>query len=112
RIRREWSAEAEKHRNSPDFFFADIPLLYETGGEPLCDRVVVVACSRDTQIERLVARGGIRAEAMKLIEAQMPLGEKITRADHVVWNNNGQEVLLGQAKRLVGVWRSESWTKK
>src|SRR6266480_4646693 len=33
RIRRQWSAEAETHRNSPDFFFADIPLLYETSGE-------------------------------------------------------------------------------
>ncbi|HWN24911.1 MAG TPA: dephospho-CoA kinase, partial [Candidatus Sulfotelmatobacter sp.] len=28
RIRRQWSTEAETHRNSPDFFFADIPLLY------------------------------------------------------------------------------------
>src|SRR5438132_7621759 len=31
RIRRQWSVEAERHRNSPNFFFADIPLLYETG---------------------------------------------------------------------------------
>src|ERR1043166_6245318 len=45
RIRRQWRTEAKEHRNSPRFFFADIPLLYETGGESLCDRVVVVACS-------------------------------------------------------------------
>jgi len=32
RIRRQWRTEAKTHRNSPDFFFADIPLLYETGG--------------------------------------------------------------------------------
>src|SRR5437879_1726081 len=57
RIRRQWSAEASKHRNSPHFFFADIPLLYETGGETLCDRVVVVACSRKTQLARLLERG-------------------------------------------------------
>src|SRR5262245_19233098 len=30
RIRRQWSTEAKRHRNSPKFFFADIPLLYET----------------------------------------------------------------------------------
>ena len=53
RIRRQWIAEAKKHRNSPDFFFADIPLLYETGGETLCERVVVVACSRKVQLDRL-----------------------------------------------------------
>src|ERR1700758_923015 len=29
RIRRQWSAEAQKHRQPFDFFFADIPLLYE-----------------------------------------------------------------------------------
>src|ERR671919_3141078 len=29
RIRRQWSAEAQIYRNSSEFFFADIPLLYE-----------------------------------------------------------------------------------
>jgi dephospho-CoA kinase len=46
RIRRQWRAQAKGHRNSSKFFFADIPLLYETGGESLCDRVVVVASSQ------------------------------------------------------------------
>ena len=56
RIRGKWSAEAQRYRNSPDFFFADIPLLYETGGEILCDRVVVVACSPALQLARLLGR--------------------------------------------------------
>jgi dephospho-CoA kinase len=56
RIRRQWSAEAQKHRQPFDFFFADIPLLYETGGESLCDRVVVVACSPEIQLARLQQR--------------------------------------------------------
>src|SRR6266498_4890320 len=87
RIRRKWSAEAETHRNSPDFFFADIPLLYETGGETLCDRVVVVACSDKVQLARLAERMSIKnAEAEQMIRSQMPLQEKIARADHVVWN--------------------------
>src|SRR6266576_2253660 len=53
RIRRQWRTEAKRHRNSPEFFFADVPLLYETGGESLCDRVVVVACSHKVQLARL-----------------------------------------------------------
>src|SRR5256886_16241964 len=56
RIRRQWSTEAETHRNSPDFFFADIPLLYETGGERLCDRGAGVACSSNTPHRWLMAR--------------------------------------------------------
>jgi dephospho-CoA kinase len=44
RIRRQWRAEAKRHRNSPKFFFADIPLLYQTSGETLCDRIGI--CGR------------------------------------------------------------------
>ena len=125
RIRRQWSALAETHRDSPDFFFADIPLLYETGGETLCNRVVVVACSRSIQLERLLQRGSIdpptqgfllrnatagqagvasRATAEEIIDSQMSLEEKISLADHVVWNNGGRSVLVEQAKSLVALW--------
>jgi dephospho-CoA kinase len=142
RIRRRWSVEAKRHRNSPDFFFADIPLLYETGGEALCDRVVVVACSPGIQVLRLLQRGtGHRpvatervakegaatetgngdvatslrdvtaAEIEAMIKSQMPLEEKIKKADHVVWNNGARSVLKDQAEKLVELWRQEKWTK-
>src|SRR5437660_575295 len=112
RIRRQWSAEAETHRQSPDFFFADIPLLYETGGETLCDRVVVVACSPSIQLARLLLRKGItRGAAEEMIKSQMPLEEKITRANHVVWNNGERSLLAKQAVDLVDLWRQEKWTK-
>jgi dephospho-CoA kinase len=106
RIRRQWSLEAESHRNSAELFFADIPLLYETGGETLCDRVVVVACSPGLQIERLMARTSLgKTEARQMIDAQLPLTEKIGRADHVVWNNGGHDVMKEQARLLIGLWR-------
>jgi dephospho-CoA kinase len=128
RIRRQWSAEAQTYRNSSDFFFADIPLLYETGGETLCDRVVVVACSPDVQLGRLRRRamgfapsrrlrraGGqpisshrleadATVEAEKMMQSQMPLAEKMKRADHVVWNNAGRDALGEQARLLVQLW--------
>ncbi|HET9368233.1 MAG TPA: dephospho-CoA kinase [Candidatus Udaeobacter sp.] len=112
RIRRQWMAEAKKHRNSPDFFFADIPLLYETGGETLCERVVVVACSRNVQLDRLAKRKSLkRSEAEQMINSQMPLEEKIKRADHVVWNNGDRVTLMEQAKELVAFWQEQSWKK-
>jgi dephospho-CoA kinase len=110
RIRRQWMAQAERYRNSPDFFFADIPLLYETGGETLCERVVVVACSRKVQLDRSVKRIS-RSEAEQMINSQMPLEEKIKRADHVVWNNGDRATLMEQAKNLVAFWREQSWKK-
>ena len=124
RIRSQWSAEARRYRDSPDFFFADIPLLYETGGETLCDRVVVVACSPDVQLQRLLARrstgGGVDAtasrlnesEAIEMIRAQMSMDEKIRLADHVVWNNDGQTLLEEQTRDLVRLWAATKWTVK
>jgi dephospho-CoA kinase len=112
RIRRQWSTEAETHRNSPDFFFADIPLLYETGGEKLCDRVVVVACSYRTQLRWLMERTSLEhSAAEQMINSQMPLDEKIRRADHVVWNNDARAALGEQARCLVALWQKQSWTK-
>ena len=112
RIRRQWSTEAETHRNSPDFFFADIPLLYETGGETLCDRVVVVACSYRTQLRWLMERTLLaHSAAEQMINSQMPLDEKIRRADHVVWNNGARAALAEQARSLVALWQKQSWTK-
>jgi dephospho-CoA kinase len=112
RIRRHWMPEAEKHRNSPDFFFTDIPLLYETSGETLCERVVVVACSHKVQLRRLVNRKSLKgSEAEQIINSQMPLEQKIKRADHIVWNNGDRATLMEQARKLVMLWQEQSWTK-
>ena len=112
RIRRQWGTEAETHRNSPDFFFADIPLLYETGGEKLCDRVVVVACSYRNQLRWLMERTSLEhSVAEQMINSQMHLDEKISRADHMVWNNGARAVLAEQARSLVALWQKQSWTK-
>ena len=105
-IRRQWFLEAKDARNAPDFFFADIPLLYETDGNTLCDRVVVVACAYEIQLARLMKRTSLdRLIAGQMIAAQMPLTEKIERADHVVWNNGDRSALAAQAKLLAAFWR-------
>jgi transcription termination factor Rho len=109
RIRRQWSLEAESRRSSTDLFFADIPLLYETGGEALCDSVVVVACSPSVQRERLATRTDLdRLGVEQMICSQMPLAEKIRRADHVVWNNDARAVLAAQAGLLAKYWQEFS----
>jgi dephospho-CoA kinase len=104
-IRRHWSREAEKHRQSNQYFFADIPLLYETGGEQLCNRVVVVACSEEIQMRRLMQRTGLdRNAAEAIISAQMPVSEKVTLANHVIWNNGPERLLAEQAAFLKEIW--------
>jgi dephospho-CoA kinase len=76
---------------------ADIPLLFEVGAEKHCDLVVVVACTRSTQKRRLVSNRNVSsgvAEQMTL--SQLPIEEKILRADGVVWSECSMAVLLEQ----------------
>ena len=98
RIRQQWATAAEESRQSGELFLADIPLLYETNGEVLCDRVVVVACAQEIQQQRLIARTRLSpSSALAMIQSQMPLAQKISRADHVVWNNGPLSLLEAQA---------------
>ena len=67
------------------FAIADVPLLYEASRERDYDVVIVTACELPTQIRRVMARDGIsEGEAKQRIAAQLPIEEKVRRADHVI----------------------------
>jgi dephospho-CoA kinase len=63
---------------------ASIPLLFETRREGDFDVVVVTACSREQQLQRLIERGLSGEEAEARIAAQLPTDEKIKRANFVI----------------------------
>ena len=78
-----WFASLDSTRHH--FAIADIPLLFETGREREFDAVIVTACEPDTQVRRIVSRDGISdAEARQRIAAQLPIEEKVRRADYVI----------------------------
>ena len=53
--------------------------------ESLCDDIIVVAVSVETQIARMEKRNGYtRQEALERIQSQMPLEEKVKRANDCV----------------------------
>ena len=67
------------------FAVADIPLLFEVGRERDFDAVIVVACEAETQVHRVMERDGLtEAEARQRLAAQLPIADKITRADFVI----------------------------
>lgn len=78
-----------------------IPLLFETRVESEFDTVVCIACSARTQRQRLARRGWTPEQIDQRIAAQMPIEEKMARADRVIWNEGGLAVLARQCDRIV-----------
>jgi dephospho-CoA kinase len=66
----------------------DIPLLVESGRwRRQLDRVLVVDCAPETQVERVVARSGLAPDAVRaIIAAQAPRGLRLAAADLVICN--------------------------
>ncbi|NLP24590.1 MAG: dephospho-CoA kinase [Syntrophomonadaceae bacterium] len=80
--------------------FIEVPLLYETHMERICDEVWVVWVDEETQIQRLMKRDGLsREDALKRIDAQMSLDEKARRADFVIDNRYSIEETIASATK-------------
>ena len=93
-------AEAEKRGAS--IAVLDIPLLYETGGEALCDAVVVVSAPADLQRQRVIERPGMtEAKFAAILAKQMPDAEKRARADFVVDTSQGFEAARAQVRDIL-----------
>ena len=81
----------------------DIPLLFETGLDRDVDMIVLVDAPRDERLRRIVDHRGIdRAEAGRMIDAQMPAEPKRARADIVIDNDGSRENLKRKAEEA---WR-------
>lgn len=80
---------------------AMIPLLFETGAEKHFESVIVVASDEDHVLSRLQARGLTHEQARQRIAAQWPVGEKVARADAVIWNNGS---LADLEKETLKIW--------
>jgi dephospho-CoA kinase len=79
--------------NKANFVIVVIPLLFETNFNQLVDRVLVVDCDVNTQIERLLLRDKIDAAlAQKMIDQQWSNQNRINHADDIICNNNGDDL--------------------
>ncbi|HXL66962.1 MAG TPA: dephospho-CoA kinase [Xanthobacteraceae bacterium] len=76
---------ADARANKAKAVLLDVPLLFETRGERVCDAVVVVSAPADMQRRRAFERPGMTEEKFTaLLAKQLPDGEKRQRADFVV----------------------------
>ena len=84
------------------FAVADIPLVFETGREKEFDAIVVVACPREMQLQRLMERNKLsKADAEKRLAAQLPIDQKVKKATYVINNAGTFEETDAQVDELV-----------
>ncbi|OQX82635.1 dephospho-CoA kinase [candidate division KSB1 bacterium 4484_87] len=78
-------------------------LIFEAGSHVYYDVVVVVSASKETIFERLKRRDNFNeAEIERRIRSQMPLEEKIRRADYVIRNDGTLEDLANEVDKFIG----------
>lgn len=82
---REWESEDPR-----GIAIVDAALMIESGGYKRFDKLIVVHCRPEIQIERLMARNQItREEALRRIRSQMPQDEKMRHADYLIDTSAG-----------------------
>lgn len=92
------------------FAIADIPLLYEVKRDVDFDAVVVAACEPGVQLARLRARDGLSEEdAQRRLAAQLPIEEKVRRADYVIRTDGTLEETARATEGVLERLRSREW---
>jgi dephospho-CoA kinase len=86
----EWFAALDPDRYP--YAIADIPLLYEVGRDRDFDVVIVAACDPDTQVRRVMKRDDVsEVSARQRLAAQLPIDQKVRRADYVIRTDGTDE---------------------
>jgi len=84
------------------FVVLDVPLLFETGGNKACDKVVVVSAPSGVQRERVLARPGMTLEKFENILArQVPDSDKRAGADYIIETDKGLDHAFAQVEKIV-----------
>lgn len=78
-----------------------IPLLFETDRRDSVDRVLVVDCSTEQQIQRTMQRDNIDADYVrKIIDSQADRQTRLDKADDIITNSGDIAELKSQVSRL------------
>jgi dephospho-CoA kinase len=83
----------------------DAAIMLEAGWSEVCDRLIYLEAPRALRLERVARqRGWSEKEVDAREQAQLPLTEKVVRADHVLDNSASLEHLNRQVIDLLHLW--------
>jgi dephospho-CoA kinase len=84
-------------------------ILVETGSYRRFDRLIVVVCTVEQQVERAMKRGAYsKVEVLARLSRQLPLEDKVRVADYVIDTSGAKEQTLEQVKSVYESLRSLS----
>ena len=90
-----------KEQNTDKIIIFDVPLLFESGIDKFCDKILVVISDYKIQLNRIFEIDKIdRDLAEKIIKSQLSNEERIKKADVVIENNSSLEDLFEKVERF------------
>jgi len=101
-VRREEALAAEYAAREPrGIFVVEAAILIETGSYKRFDRIILVTCREDQQVERAMRReGSTEADVRARILRQMPIGEKRKFAHFVIDTSGEKEDTVRQTRAV------------
>jgi len=100
-ILNEWEA-----KDPQGIGIVDAALMIESGGYRRFDKLIVVHCRPEVQLERLMLRDKLsRDEAQRRIDSQMPQEEKQKFADYLIDTSDGFEPTREQTVKVYKILR-------
>jgi len=96
----------EMQHDNKKIIVYDVPLLFETGNVINCKPIIVVRCTNEQQIARLMKRGTghgplTKNEALNIINSQMNIEEKIKKADYVIDTSQDISFSIKQTEEII-----------
>jgi dephospho-CoA kinase len=107
-VRKRMTAKREQAiRRNEQLIILDIPLLFESKLQYMCNKTLLVYADEDIQLQRLMQRNQLsEKEAMARIQSQMPLRDKKALADAVIDNNGTIEETEKQLWYILKKWNA------
>ena len=91
-----------KNKNA-SIVFKEAAILIESGAYKEMDKIIVVVCSIEERINRVMNRDGVNAdEIKKRMNAQLTDKERIAKADFVIDNSSSENKLQANIKEVIG----------
>jgi dephospho-CoA kinase len=99
RARQQFEQIRRDHPDAVVIYVAAI--LIESGASREVEKIVIVDCSKEQQIERAIRRpGAVEADVLARIATQLPSAARLRYADYVIDTNGTKEDTLRQTKEV------------